>query len=100
MNNYFIFGVTHDDGDYSDPDEAIDKYHYWRTDEWGDLVKRWDWRQNVVDKVKRGEAVCYTYPEGHRGALCEVKVSRRGVEFLKTVPNSDPGDNLSALPEM
>lgn len=100
IKTFLIFGVRHDDGNYSDSDEAIDRYYYWRIDEDGKWAKKWDERQSVVNKVKSGEVVCWTYPQEHLGARCEVKVSSRWIEYLKTVPNGDLNDNLSALPEM
>lgn len=99
MDSFYIYGITRDDGYYADPDEAIDVYYYYRKggSGWG---KRYDSRQNVVDKVKSGVASAYTLRNGKVGARCEVKVSYRGTEYLKTVPNNDPTDNLSSLPEM
>ncbi len=99
MNYFYIYGITRDDGFYSDPDEAIDAYYYYRKDG-SDWVKEYDGRQNVVDKVKSGAVSAYTLRNGKVGALCEVKVSYRGTEYLKTVPNNDPTDNLASLPEM
>jgi hypothetical protein len=96
---FLIFGITKDSGYSDDPDAAINKYHYWRTDFSGGWVKRWDWRQNLVDKVKSGGVIAYSYPNGRHGALCTVKVSPNWVEYLKTIPNSNPEDNLSNLPE-
>lgn len=100
MARFLIFGISKDDGYQSDPDAAIDKYYYWRTGNGTDWEKFWDYRQNVVDKVKAGTVEAYTYRNNQVGARCVVKVSPYGVEYLKTVPNSDPTDNLSSLPEM
>ena len=94
-----IYGITKDDGDYADPDEAIDEYFYIREIN-GELRRYCEERQGVVDKVKNRTVEAYTYRNGSIGAKCEVKVSSRGVEYLKTIPNSDPTDNLSSLPEM
>lgn len=49
---YLIFGVRHDDGDYNDPDEAIDRYYYWRIDGDGKWIKEWDECQNVVNSAR------------------------------------------------
>ena len=97
---YLVYGITRDHGYADDSDATINKYHYWRQDSSsGEWVKKWDWRQNVVDRIKSGDVVAYTYPNGHIGALCEVKISSNHVEYLKTIPNSNLEDNLSNLPE-
>ena len=96
---YLIYGITKDSGYLDDPDAAINKYYYWRVDSSGEWIKRWDWRQNVVNRVKNGEVVAYSYLNGEQGALCVIKIFSNGVEFLKTVPNGNPWDNLSNLPE-
>lgn len=100
MLRFLIYGITKDDKSYGDPDAAIDKYHYWRKVDTGIWDRFQDFRQNVVDKIKAGTIEVYTYRNNQIGAKCEVKVSPHGVEYLKTVPNSDPTDNLSSLPEM
>lgn len=97
---YLIFGITRDQGYTDDPDLAINKYHYLRQDLFsGKWIRECDWRQNVVDKVKSGEVVAYSFPNGRQGALCTVKVSPNWAEYLKTIPNGNPEDNLSNLPE-
>ena len=99
MELYLIYGISRDDGDYSDPDAAIDRYYYYRKS--GSVwVSRYDIRQNVVNKVKSRAVEAHTFRNGRMGARCEVKVSHAGIEYLKTVPNNDPTDNLSSLPEM
>lgn len=100
MAKYLIFGIAKDDGYQSDPDAAIDKYFYWRNTANNDWDRFWDYRQNVVNKVKAGTVKVYTYRNNQIGAKCIVKTSPNGVEYLKTVPNGDPTDNLSSLPEM
>lgn len=100
MTRFLIYGITRDDGYHSDPDAAIDKYYYWRkvdSENWDCFC---DYRQNVVNKVKSGMVEAYTYRNNQIGARCVVKVSPNLVEYLKTVPNGDPTDNLSSLPEM
>ncbi len=100
MAQFLIYGITRDDGYQSDPDAAIDKYHYWRKVD-GETWKRfWDYRQNVVNQIKSGAVEAYTYRNNQIGARCVVKVSPNWVEYLKTVSNGDPTDNLSSLPEM
>lgn len=99
MTEIYIFGITKDDGYFSDPDAAIDKYYYW-VKENGDWKQYWDDRQNVVNRIKSGIVRAYTYRNNHIGARCVVRTSPYGVEYLKTVPNSDLTDNLSSLPEM
>lgn len=97
---YLIYGITRDDGYADDPDLAINKYHYWRQDSFsGKWIQESDWRQNIVEKVKKGDVVAYTYPNGHIGTLCEVRISPNYVEYLKTISNNNPEDNLSNLPE-
>ena len=97
---YLIFGITRDQGAADDPDAAINKYHYLRQDFFsGKWTRKWDWRQNIVNKVKSGEVVAYTFPNGEQGALCTVMISPKLVEYLKTIPNSNPEDNISNLPE-
>lgn len=95
-----IDAIKKDNGDYGDPDAAIDKYYFREISPAGiDLGYYSAPRQYVVDKVKANEVEAWTWPNGHRGALCEVKYSeRRNVEYLKTVPNGNPYDNLSKLP--
>ncbi|MBR2710010.1 DUF3892 domain-containing protein [Candidatus Saccharibacteria bacterium] len=100
MLRFLIYGITKDDGLYSDPDAAIDKYHYWRKTSDGVWDRFQDFRQNVVDKVKTGMVEAYTYRNNQIGAKCIVKVSPNMVEYLKTTPNGNPFDNLSSLPEM
>lgn len=95
-----IYGITKDDGYYSDPDAAIDKYHYLSQDSGGNWNKFSDVRQSVVNKVKSGAVSAYTYRNNKIGAKCIVKVSPYGVEYLKTIPDGDPADNISSLPEM
>ncbi|MBR1875035.1 DUF3892 domain-containing protein [Candidatus Saccharibacteria bacterium] len=98
MATFYIYGITKDDGNVSDPDAAIDKYHY--IDSTDDKCY-WDYRQNVVEKVKSGSVVAHTYRDGKVGALCIVKHSYiYNIDYLKTLPNGDPTDNLSSLPEM
>lgn len=97
---YLICGITRDDGDLGDPDAAIDKYYYHKYDNGGNY--RGDFnsgRQYLVNQVKAG-SVAYTYPDEHIGARCEVKVSTYGVEYLKSIPDGNPKNNISALPEM
>lgn len=99
MNQYYIYGITRDDGDTSDLDAAIDRYYYHKYCDGvycGDLSSP---RQYLVDRVKEG-SLAYTYPDEHIGALCEVKVSQYGTEYLKTIPDGNPKNNISALPEM
>lgn len=94
-----IYGITKDDGYFSDPDEAIDRYYYF--EKVGSEWKRYsENRQGVVNKVKAGAVEAHTYRNERVGAKCIVKTSPYGVEYLKTVPNNDPTDNLSSLPEM
>lgn len=97
---YRIYAIEKDDGYKGDPDAAIDKYYFREISAAGaDLGCYSASRQYVVNKVKAGEVEAWTWPSGRRGALCEVKYSeRRNVEYLKTVPNGDPSDNLSNLP--
>ena len=100
MLRFLIYGITKDDDFYDDLDAAIDKYYYSRKvddDTWGRFQ---DIRQNVVDKVKAGLVEAYTYRNNQIGAKCIVKTSPYGVEYLKTIPNGNPFDNLSSLPEM
>lgn len=97
---YYIYGITRDNGDFSDPDAAIDKYYYYKYDNDGNYQGDFNsGRQYLVDRVKAGSAA-YTYPSGHVGAKCEVKVSPYGVEYLKSIPDGNPENNISALPEM
>lgn len=96
-NVIYIFGITKDDGDLSDPDAAIDKYYYINGN---DNQKYWDYRQNVVKRVKAGYIKAYTFRNNRIGALCVVRTSIYGTEYLKTIPNDDPTDNISSLPEM
>ena len=96
MTVLYIYGIKKDDGYYSDPDAAIDKYFYIDS---SDGMRYSSYRQDVVDRVKLGVAEAYTYRNGRVGAKCEVKISPQGVEYLKTIPNGDPTDNLSSLPE-
>jgi len=100
MVRYLIYGITRDVGYYSDPDAAIDKYYYWRKVDNGNWGRFQDVRQNVVNKVKAGIVEAYTYRNDQIGARCIVKTSPYGVEYLKTIPNDNPFDNLSSLPEM
>lgn len=100
MLRFLIYGVVRDDGLYGDPDAAIDRYYYWRKVDDGSWGRFQDYRQNVVDKVKAGIVEAYTYRSNQIGAKCVVKVSPNGVEYLKTVSNGNPFDNLSSLPEM
>ena len=97
MPIFYIYGITRDDGDNSDPDAAIDKYYYVDS---SDGKRYWDYRQNVVNKVKAGSVKAYTYRNEKIGSVCVVRRSIFGTEFLKTLPDSDPTDNLSSLPEM
>jgi len=97
---FLIYGITKDDGFYSDPDAAIDTYHYWRKNSNDSWSRFYDNRQSVVNKVKNGMVEAYTYRDGKIGAKCIVKTSPYGVEYLKTVPNGNPYNNLSSLPEM
>lgn len=97
MPTFYIYGITKDDGDKSDPDAAIDKYHYIDS---SDERLYWDYRQNVVNKVKANLVKAYTYRNGKVGSICVVRRSIFGTEFLKTLPDNDPTDNLSSLPEM
>ena len=100
MLRFFIYGITRDDGLYTDPDEAIDEYYYWCKKDGINWGKFHDTRQNVVNKIKAGIVEAYTYHNDQIGAKCVVKVSANGVEYLKTIPNGNPFDNLSSLPEM
>ncbi|MBR3236660.1 DUF3892 domain-containing protein [Candidatus Saccharibacteria bacterium] len=97
MPTFYIFGITKDDGDLSDPDAAIDKYYYFSSTNGN---RYWDHRQNVVNKIKAGLVRAFTYKNGKIGALCVIRKSVYGTEYLKTMPNNDPTDNLSSLPEM
>lgn len=100
MLRYLIYGITKDDGPYSDPDAAIDRYYYWRkvdNDSWGRFQ---DTRQNVVNKVEAGIVEAYTFRNDKIGAKCVVRTSPYGIKYLKTIPNGNPFDNLSSLPEM
>lgn len=97
MSTFYIYGITKDDGNFSDPDAAIDKYHYINSNDKACYSAS---RQYVVDKVKDNAVKAYTYRNNRVGALCEVHRSINGIEYLKTIPNSDPTDNLSSLPEM
>lgn len=94
-----IFGITRDNGYASDPDAAIDKYYYHEFINKAYLGDFCSLRQDLVDKVRAG-SIAYTYPNGHIGARCEVKVSPNGVEYLKSIPDGNPENNISALPEM
>lgn len=100
MSEFLIYGITKDDGYYSDPDAAIDKYHYFSQGSEGNWNKFSDVRQSVVNKVKSGAVNAYTYRNNKVGAKCVVNVSPYGIEYLKTVPDGDPTDNISSLPEM
>lgn len=99
MKTYFIYGITKDDGNESDPDAAIDRYFFYEYDaanhHYGSFSSTRQW---LVDQVKGGSSA-YTYP-GYLGARCEVKVSPRNVEYLKSISDGDPRNNISALPEM
>lgn len=99
MSEIYIYGITKDDGYFSDPDAAIDRYYYLE-EENGIWKRYWEIRQGVVNKVKAGIVRAYTFRNDCIGARCIVKTSPYGVEYLKTVPNSDLTDNLSSLPEM
>ncbi|MBQ7802770.1 DUF3892 domain-containing protein [Candidatus Saccharibacteria bacterium] len=96
---YRIYAIKKDDGNLSDPDAAIDKYYFREYDCYGALVGDYRAsRQYVVNEVKAGRVEAWTWPNDHRGALCEACRSVEGVEYLKTIPNSNPDDNLSNLP--
>lgn len=97
---YLIYGITKDDRFCSDSDAAIDKYHYWRKVDNDNWDRFQDTRQNVVNKVKAGIVEACTYRNGRIGAKCTAETSPYGVEYLKTIPNGNPFDNLSSLPEM
>lgn len=100
MGIYYIYGITRDNGDVDDLDEAIDRYFYYEYSGLGEY--RGDFnapRQYLVDRVKEG-SIAYTYPSGHIGARCVVKTSKNGVEYLKSIPDGNPINNISALPEM
>ncbi len=97
MSTIYIYGITKDDGNHSDPDEAIDTYHYYENDS-----KYYAGRQYVVNKVKSGSAA-YTCPSGVNGvagAKCYVATSKDGIEYLKSVADGNPYNNISNLPEM
>lgn len=97
---YLIHSIAKDDTYTSDPDAAIDRYYYHKYDNNGNYYGRYySERQDLVDRVKEGAQV-YTYPYGHIGARCEVKVSPNGIEYLKSIPDGNPDNNISALPEM
>ena len=98
MPTILIYGITPDDSVVTDPDAAIDAYHYWYADDPARKCYRAG-RQNVVDRVKNG-LQAFTYRNGRVGSRCEVRKSINGIEYLKTVPNSDPSDNISSLPRM
>lgn len=96
----FIYGIVKDDVYVNDPDAAIDQYYYHKYDDDGNYYGRYySERQDLVNRVKEGTQA-YTYPHGHIGAQCEVKVSPYGVEYLKSIPVGNPENNISALPEM
>lgn len=97
---YLIYGITKDDTYTRDPDAAIDRYYYYEYDNNGGYCGNYrSKRQDLVDWVKEGSRA-YTYPHGHLGAKCEVRVSLYGVEYLKSIPDGNPENNISALPEM
>lgn len=96
MSTFYIYGIKKDDGYHSDPDAAIDKYFYIDS---ADNQHYGADRQYVVDKVKTGMVDAYTFRDGRVGAKCVCMVSPQGVEYLKTIPNGNPADNLSSLPE-
>ena len=100
MSKYYIYGITKDNGDVDDQDEAIDHYFYHKYNERGEYCGRFNaLRQYLVDRVKEG-STAYTYPNGRIGACCVVKISKNGVEYLKSIPDGNPMNNISALPEM
>lgn len=100
MNKYYIYGITRDNGDVDDPDEAIDRYFYYKYSGLGDYHGDFNAsRQYLVDRAKEG-SVAYTYPGGRIGARCVVRSSKNGVEYLKSISDGDPMNNISALPEM
>lgn len=100
MSTYYIYGITKDNGNVNDPDEAIDRYFYYEFNDLGGYCGDFKAsRQYLVDRVKEG-SLAYTYPNGHIGARCEVKVSKYGIEYLKSIPDGNPMNNISALPEM
>ncbi len=100
MLKLLIYGIKRDDGNHLDPDAAIDMYYYYRKNNAGIYDRFMDYRQNVVNKVKSNAYGAYTYRNGKVGAKCIVKTSQNGIEYLKTVPNGDPTDNISSLPEI
>lgn len=100
MSKYYIYGITKDNGSADDPDEAIDRYFYHKCSELGEYCGCFNApRQYLVDRVKEGSAA-YTYPNGRIGVRCVVKISKNGVEYLKSIPDGNPMNNISSLPEM
>lgn len=97
---YLIYGITKDDGNVSDLDAAIDRYYYHRCNMNGGYLDSSSCaRQWLVNSVEGG-SLAYTYPNGHVGTRCEVATSSNGIKYLKTVPDGNPKNNISALPEM
>ena len=94
----YIYGIKPDNSIAEDPDAAVDAYYYMYAND-PERKNYYDYRQSVVNRVKGG-LQAYTYRDNHVGAQCEVRRSPHGIEYLKTVPNSDPSDNISSLPKM
>ncbi len=99
MYKFLIYAIKRDDGNETDPDAAIDKYYYHKYCNGTEQGAFGASRQWLVDRVKEG-SLAYTYPNGHLGARCEVKVSPNEVEYLKSIPDGRPENNISALPEV
>ena len=60
-------------------------------------------RQDVIDRTSRRESFVTAYLNGsiyYEGARVEVYTADSGEQFIRTVGNETPGDNLGKLPEL
>jgi hypothetical protein len=87
--------INKSDGNHDDPNEAISKYG-WIQD--GTGKSNVSDRQEVVKWVKFGLAAYVIDGAGNK-VYCDVRVSRRGTEFLQTHSDGRWTNNLLELAE-
>lgn len=87
--------INKDNGDHDNPHEAIS--HYGWTEDGTGASDKWT-RPVMVDWVKRGGQAYVRDAQGNI-AWCRVRTSSRGTEFLQTVADGTPSDNLLQLHE-
>jgi hypothetical protein len=89
-----IVGISKDGGNHLDPHEGITHYQWIDSDGSRKLTDR----PTMVEWAKKAGNWAYV-SDGYTKAFCQVRSNGR-IEFLQTVADGRPTNNLLSLPEI